>query len=332
MANSINRGLSRLIKLILHHIFPRKMSETSSNVPLLAGDSTRSSLAAATEPIAIPSAVQSSKRVKTARTVSESVKVTEEADQIAPVRSGDDTSYEDIPIVSIPDNVFIPLDDDEGAGDTIWLDEKVLESLATSLYLQSERQLHPNNFVIGRFLSAYPQDKWPSVKLLERRLKGTTEPRRFNFDPTGYLYKVWLVSEQARSKRAIHLVPTGGIQHASYEDRSFGWMSSIVHIWPPPLVIGTEDEYSHLFSFAILDAQHERTILNILRFKLKVQYSGAFFVSNRDPVCVFNHSMITFGSRGGHPVFRSTNRRYHTPRAMAPSALTYTPLERAYVG
>ena len=114
------------------------MSETSSNVPLLAGESTRSSLAAAAKPIVIPGAAKSSKWVKTARTVSESVKVTEEADQIALVRSGDETSYKDIPIINISDNVCIPLDDDEGAGDAVWLDEEVLESLATSLYLQSE--------------------------------------------------------------------------------------------------------------------------------------------------------------------------------------------------
>jgi hypothetical protein len=258
------------------------MSETSSNVPLLQGESTRTSYAtaAASAPIPIPGAgdaAQSSKRVKHARTVSDADKVTEEADQIAPVRAGDDTSYDPVPIVSPADRLSIFIDEEEGLGDYLWLDEEVLEAMASALVLQGDAQLHTNNFVIGRLLTAYPQDEWPTVRLLEKRHKGATEPTRWQSDTTGYLYKIWCRRSQPVSKKALHLIPNGNVQHVSYEDRSFGWMSSIAYVWPPPLVIGMEDEFSCLFSFALVDVQRERETLAVLRYKLAAKYSGGFF-------------------------------------------------------
>jgi hypothetical protein len=256
------------------------MSETSSNVPLLAGESTRTSYAtaAASDPIPIPGAKSSSsKRVKHARTVSDTAKKPEEASQIDPVRTGDDTSFEPVSISSSADRVCVFLDDNEGAGESLWIDEDLLEAMCSSVVLQNEGQLHPNNFAIGRFLSAYSQDDWSSVRLIEKRLKGSTEPERRSYDQTGYLYRIWLRTDQPRSKRALHLMSHGSIQHASFEDRSFSWMSSIAHVWPPPLVIGMEDEFSQLFSFAISDVNKEREVLNVLRFKLSAKFSGAFF-------------------------------------------------------
>jgi len=265
------------------------MSETSTT-PLIsgkaAGGSAHTSFATAADGPSGLTVALSSKRVKHARTVSGTDKIpTNDAEEIAAVTADNIDSFEAVDVVSAADHVCIYLDDDEGLGDALWIDEQFVEEWCNSLVYQRDHQLHTHDFVLGRSLAAYPSDEWSLVKALEKHLKGEVEPDRKDFSETGMHYRIWC-RRFPIPKRAAHLVPTGGLQHTTLEDRSFGWMSSLVHAWPPPLVVGPEDEFSTLFSFAILDAQREREVLNILRYKLRIKYGGAFFAMVR-PLFLF---------------------------------------------
>ncbi|KAF8258017.1 hypothetical protein EI94DRAFT_1708404 [Lactarius quietus] len=158
------------------------------------------------------------------------------------------------------------------------------------------------NVVVDRRLLALEDDALELHQLLERTYRGAAIPRHKT--SASLIFFHTLVSRNQSGKGGT-LLGSKDIMHCMLQNRSFGWLSPLGTVWPPPIICGMEVGSGFLWSFklTLMKGFGEETLLAKVVGPLQEHFTGFMFRAlDKDGVPLVYTWYLRLIQRSGDPL------------------------------